>query len=199
MKLTHPKKFLTVLPLTYFLFISLGQVNAYNTDKEICAATSKWAKANIVKFEINVPKAKKIDNYLFKFTNNKEARIDVSSEVEGRDYSVSILLISGAAMLTKTKGHKIDKRHWIDYLDRPVLMFQVVYSLLEQAFLNGPLATSSMNNVVIKGKNHGIKGSGKRLIRHLRLKTIFQSKAGIFFGLNVDTTIQRTNLPLLVM
>ncbi|WP_419660654.1 uncharacterized protein Dvar_10520 [Desulfosarcina variabilis str. Montpellier] len=103
-------------------------------------------------------------------------------------------------MLTKTKGHKIDKRHWIDYLDRPVLMFQVVYSLLEQAFPNRPLATSSMNNVVIKGKNHGIKVAtmrssglfGPSWELDASIKKIKENY--FFYDMNFNFDIQRNNV-----
>lgn len=155
MNLSFQKAFFTVLTLSFFQFCTHNQVLACNTEKEICSATCEWAKVNIAKFEINDLKSKLISNYIFQVTNNNDFKIDFTSKYRGQEYSGSIMVISGTAMIAK--GIEIDKGRWIDYLDRPVLMHQLVYSLLDQAFPDGPSKTSSINNVVIKEKNRGIK------------------------------------------
>lgn len=155
MNLSYQKAFFSVLALSFFQFFTHSQVLACNTEKEICSATSEWTKVNFAKFEINDLKSKMISSYIFHINNNNDFDIDITSKYGGQDYSGSILVISGTAMIAK--GFEIDKRRWIDYLDRPVLMLQLVYSLLDQAFPDGPSKTSSINNVVIKEKNRGIK------------------------------------------
>lgn len=126
-----------------------------NAPQEICASGSKWYDANIASFEMRYPGTKDSSRYKFEIASNKDMLLTTSFTVEGKKTEGRILLLSGMAMLTK--GFELKKGYEIDYIDGPALMYQLVISLLNQAFPLGPYKTDTTKKITKVDTKRGIK------------------------------------------
>ncbi len=124
-------------------------------EEYICAAGSPWYKANRIDFKISEESSKDFDSIKFELADNRDVLLTTSNNRKGEKNVGRILLVSGRVMLSKDMDLK--RGYEIDALDGPSLMYQLVVSLLDQAFPEGPAGASGGKDVTVTGKKLGIK------------------------------------------
>lgn len=131
------------LTLSFLLSFVAGTAAAdCGETQDICAADSPWARSHTASVRVQQETSPDFAAWDFTFGDENDLLLKIENQ-QGREKTQGIiLLVSGRAMLTK--GLSLDKGYEIDALDAPVLMYQLVASLLSQAVPEGPekLATS---------------------------------------------------------
>src|SRR4051794_34477717 len=108
---------------------------------DICAAGSPWS--NFTRFRLQLRDEGHSTTTVMTMHGSDDFSIDIEN-VSGT--GGTIIVVGGRAMLMKGVEHEMG--YEIDALDGPVLMHQLVTTLLDQAFPNGP--TSVGDSVPIK-------------------------------------------------
>lgn len=91
----------------------------------------------------------------FTFAGDNDVLITTETHQGKEQTRGTILLVSGQAMLTK--GLSLERGYEIDALDTPVLMYQLVVSLLSQAAPEGPEKLEASRKVHLAEPKRGIQ------------------------------------------
>ncbi|REK06279.1 MAG: hypothetical protein DWQ36_13785 [Acidobacteria bacterium] len=105
-------------------------------DGDICPGDSPWARSDSASVRLQEEGSADFTLWEFAFGGGEDLLLNVQSKQGHELTRGSILLVSGRAMLTKDLA--LEKGFEIDALDVPVLMYQLVVSLLAQAVPEGP-------------------------------------------------------------
>ena len=128
---------------------------ACGNEREICAAGSPWYSANGATIRLQDPSTRDHAAWTFSFPESMSMSIDTESRHEGKATKGKILLIGGRVMLTN--GLELEEGYEIDALDGAVLFYQLVISLLSQAFADGPEKFKDTTAVDVADDKRGIK------------------------------------------
>jgi len=144
--------------LISFLFMSFVTADALadcGKSDDICAAVSPWARANTASVRVQPENSPDFDLWDFKFGRENDLLLRIETHRDKQQTQGEILLVSGRAMLTK--GISLDKGYEIDALDAPVLMYQLVVSLLGQALPEGPEKLAASRQISMAEPKRGIR------------------------------------------
>lgn len=126
-----------------------------NDESFICAAGSPWYQASESKIRVSSGGSSDFAQWKFLFPEADSVSIDFDTRAQGIAQTGKILLVGGRVMLTK--GFSPGKGYEIDALDLPILNYQLVVTLLSQAFPPGPDKFEGKQTVSVSEQKRGIK------------------------------------------
>jgi len=130
-----------VLVLLFSVSSSRADDCRHQKTGDICGAASPWS--NFTQFRLQLRDEGHSQTMVMTMHGSDDFSIDIEDVSGTRG---TIIVVGGRAMLMKGVEHEAG--YEIDALDGPVLMHQLVITLLDQAFPNGP--TSVVGSVPIK-------------------------------------------------
>jgi hypothetical protein len=160
------------------------------TGGDICAAGSPWL--DYTRFRLHL----RADGHEGTTTITMHGGDDFSVDIEDTpDMHGQIIVVAGRVMLMRDVPH--DEGYEIDALDGPVLMHQLVATLLGQAFPGGPGSVTSDSTVRVVQKTRPIRiatpSAGGRLGAPWTLTgTVHRAAGTIDFDLLFDFTDEHT-------
>ena len=148
---------ISTLAAILFVAAYAGSVESWDcNDKSfICAAGSPWYQATEANIRVSSTGSSDHTQWRFVFPEARSLSIDFETKHQGGLQTGKILLVGGRVMLTK--GFSPSKGYEIDSLDLPVLNYQLVITLLSQAFPPGPDKFEGKRTVDLVEKKRGIK------------------------------------------
>jgi hypothetical protein len=123
--------------------------------EDICAADSPWARSHTATVRLQQQDSKDFALWQFTFGSDNDLLLKIQTHQGKEQTQGTILLVSGRAMLTK--GLSLERGYEIDTLDAPVLMYQLVVSLLSQAVPEGPEKLTSSRKVNLTESKRAIR------------------------------------------
>ena len=136
--------------LSFFNCISQAEDCRNKTTGDICAAGSPWA--DFTQFSVRL----RSEEHSGATTMTMHGADDFSIDIEDTPATHGrIIVLAGRAMLMKDVQHETG--YEIDALDGPVLMHQLVITLLDQAFPKGPSSVSGSFPIRIAQKTRPIR------------------------------------------
>lgn len=144
------------LAASLFLFLAAGTATAdCGESEDICAADSPWARSDTASVRVQQENSTDFALWEFMFGGNNDLRVTIQTKQGNEQTQGSILLVSGRAMLTK--GLPLETGYEIDTLDAPVLMYQLVVSILSQAVPEGPEKLRASRKVSVEEPKRAIR------------------------------------------
>jgi len=129
---------------------SLADDCRHQTTGDICGAGSPWS--SFTQFRVDL----RGKDHSATTTMTMHGRDDFSVHIEDAPGTRgTIIVVGGRAMLMKDVQH--ESGYEIDALDGPVLMHQLVMTLLDQAFPNGPTSVGASVPIKIVQKERAIR------------------------------------------
>lgn len=148
-----------ITALAAILVVGAGAASVESTDCDdesfICAKGSPWYQATEATIRISSAGSSDYEQWRFMFPDAHSLSLDLDTKVQGRSETGKILLLSGRVMLTK--GFSPAKGYEIDALDLPILNYQLVVTLLSQAFPSGPDKFAGKHTVDLAEQKRGIR------------------------------------------
>jgi len=115
------------------LFLSAGSQAA---GAEPPQSANEWFQGNRIVVKSTQPPGKDFSSVTMLTAANGDSEIQTSGTSEGRQFSGTLMIVSGSRMLAS--GLPISPGSEIDTLDIPVLQVQIALKLLARAFPGGP-------------------------------------------------------------
>lgn len=148
------KPFLHAMLIVGMAFLALPALAKCNAKDQICAAGSIWSTANVVDFTVSQPESAYRSHMLLTIPDRLNLVIDLDTTLANSKEVGTIRLVEGGAMLTR--GLTLEEGYEIDALDAPVLMYQMLASLLAQAAPGGPEKLTGTRHINIHEKKKSI-------------------------------------------
>ena len=150
------KKHLHVLIATCLFLTGITSAKAANgNEKPIFASGSPWYAANEANASlsgVNSPDSTQVN---FTFFGPKTIRIQIRSSQNGKTDAGTVFLVGGKVMLVQ--GLSLKNGSEINAIDGPVLFYQLIVSLLTQAFPEGPDHFNGTHTINLHETKRGIK------------------------------------------
>jgi hypothetical protein len=145
----------TLAALLFLFFVAEAAIADCGEVEDICAANSLWAQSHTA--SVRVQREKNPDFALWEFTfgAGNDLLLKINSHQGKTQTRGTILLVSGRAMLTKDLA--IHRGYEIDALDAPILMYQLVVSLLSQAVPEGPDKLAASRKISVSESKRAIR------------------------------------------
>jgi len=140
-----------------FLALTLARVAAAanGADQDICAAASPWQGAHAADLRLQWSEPRDYMRWTFTFASDQDLLIETESREGDEVERGKIMLVGGRAMLTQ--GLELEPQYAIDAMDSPILMYDLVISLLDQAIPEGPEHLLGERSVAITETNRAIR------------------------------------------
>jgi len=144
------------LAASLLLFLAAGTSTADCGDRDdICAADSPWARSDSASVRVQQEDSTDFALWDFTFGGDNDLLLTIHTKQGKEETQGTILLVSGRAMLTKDLS--LERGYEIDALDAPVLMYQLVVSLLSQAVPEGPEKLTASRKLSVNEPNRAIR------------------------------------------
>lgn len=153
MRLITSFVFLFILCLT-FLGTAVSK-DCSTKKKDICASGSTWYEGQRIKLRMEEKGSPDYSELLFIFPGQQDLSIEIDRKYNNNATKGKIILVSGRLMLSKDIDMK--KGYEIDNIDGPLLVYQLVISLLDQAFTKGPSEVTGVHKVNKEEKERMIR------------------------------------------
>lgn len=122
---------------------------------DLCATSSPWLTANVVDVTITQPAERYRSHLTLTIIDPLNLVIDEDNTLGSQTQTGTIRLVEGSAMLSR--GLVLQKGVETDALDAPVLMYQMLISLLTQAIPAGPAKFTGTHNISLTERKKSIR------------------------------------------